>query len=361
MSGGLDWGALARWIWRSQSPWASLSRLALLPPAALYRLGVLVRNVAYDAGALTAQPLPLPSVGVGNLVVGGVGKTPFASFLAAELVRRGVKPGILLRGYGADEEREHAAAVSLAVVVVNPDRRAAAERAARSGARALVLDDCLQRRDVVADLMLAMVSAESTAPPRWPLPAGPWREGLGALGRADAVVVSHKTAAAADAAALGARLAPRTRLGAACAVELAVGEFRPIRGGPAMGTAAVAGRSVVAVCGIGAPELFAAQLGRLGARVRLLAFGDHHDYRSSDVQAARSLAGEGGLVVTTAKDAVKLAPLWLDAAPSCWVATLVARMTAGGEMLSRLLDRVATAARSTPRPGEAEAPPSGVS
>lgn len=82
------WGGLARWVWhgRGVAPW--VVRAALLPVAGLYRLVTVVRNAAYDAGALAARPLPAPSVGVGNLAVGGAGKTPVAAWVAAELARR---------------------------------------------------------------------------------------------------------------------------------------------------------------------------------------------------------------------------------------------------------------------------------
>lgn len=355
MSGGIDWGLVARWVWRSRSPMAALTRGALLPAAGLYRLGVLARNTAYDVGAMRGSRLPRPAVGVGNLVVGGVGKTPIASFVAAEVVRRGLRPGIILRGYGADETREHEAAVPLAVVVADPDRHAAGARATALGADVLVFDDCLQRRDVLTDVMLAVVSAESAAERHWPLPAGPWREGLGALARADAVVVSHKTASAAEAVALAARLARRTRAGQGATVELAVGGFRSLTGGELQGPDLIAGREVLAVCGIGEPALFAAQLARLGAKVRLMAFGDHHAYDGADVREIARRAG-GALVVTTAKDAVKLGPLWPPDGPRCRVAAVAVRITSGGDAFAALLDRVAAATPTILNPGAVRPP-----
>lgn len=356
MSGGVDWGLVAHWVWRSRSPVAALTRGALLPAAGAYRLCVLARNAAYDAGVLRAGRLALPAIGVGNLAVGGTGKTPIASFLAGELASRGRRPGILLRGYGTDETAEHRSAVPEAIVVADPDRRAAAARAAAAGADVLVLDDCLQRRDVLPEALLAVVSVESSGKRRWPLPAGPWREGLGALGRADVVVVSHKTAPADEALALAERLARRTHSGRAVTIELALGAFRALGGGVPEGPESVAGREVLAVCGIGEPELFAAQLGRAGAAVRLMAFGDHHAYDASDVRAIAQAAGAGLLVVTTAKDAVKLGPLWPSDGRECLVAVLAVRLTSGAETLGALLDRVAGTTRRELNPEAAEPP-----
>ena len=223
----------ARWVWHDRSAGAAALRALLLPAAGLYRAVVIARNGAYDAGLLRASALPLPAIGVGNLSVGGTGKTPLAAWLAAELLRRGVRPGIVLRGYGADEVVEYASAVPGAAVEASADRRTAAATAAARGARALVLDDCLQRRDVRPDAMLAVVAAESWRGNPWPLPAGPWREGAGALGRADIVVVTCKTASAHAAGALAAALAPRTRRGAGsgAVAELRLRGLRPLDGG----------------------------------------------------------------------------------------------------------------------------------
>ena len=344
---GVDWGRVASWVWRSRSPGAVATRLALIPVAGLYRAGVGARNAAYDVGLRRSRALPLPSVGVGNLAVGGTGKTPVTGYLARELVRRGLRPGIVLRGYGGDEEREHAAAVPEAIVVADPDRRAAAVRAAAAGAEVLVLDDCLQRRDVAADVMVAVVAAETWSGWRLPLPAGAWREGVGALGRADAVLVTCKTAATAEGEALATRLAPRTRGALGIVVRLAPVGFRPLGARELVGPEVVRGRDVVALCAIGEPNLFAAQLECLGARVTLAAFGDHHGYAAADIAAARARAGAAGLVVTTAKDAVKLDQMWPAGDPQCLVMQLDVQPAGSAAALGALLDRVAVAARGT--------------
>jgi tetraacyldisaccharide 4'-kinase len=318
-------------------------------PAALYRVAVLARNAAYDAGWLASRRLPVPSVGVGNLAVGGAGKTPVARYLAGALARRGCRVGILLRGYGDDEVRECRDALPDAVVVADPDRHRGALEAVRQGADVLVLDDCLQRRDVVPDLMLALVAAETWGAVRWPLPAGPWREGSAALSRADAVVITCKCAPADRGAELAASLAPLTRRGMGLVAELVPAHLLPLGGGEVRATReVVAGRKIVALCGIGAPDAFAAQLRALGAaRVDLIAFGDHHAFTLRDVSAARDRAGADGLVVTTEKDAVKLRGLWPAGPPECWVAALDVRIVRGDDTLARLLDEI-VGARAVP-------------
>ena len=187
---------VVRWLWTSRRTDARLVRLALLPASGLWRGAMAIREAAYRHGWIGIRDLPLPSVAVGNLTVGGSGKTPIAIWIAHYYVSRGLVPGILLRGYGNDETQVHQHAVPEAVVVADPDRVVGADRALARGAQVLVLDDAYQRLDVRRDLNIAVISAETTRAVRWSLPAGPWREGWGALGRADAVIVTRKRATA---------------------------------------------------------------------------------------------------------------------------------------------------------------------
>src|ERR687890_2075833 len=189
-----DTHRLVRWLWTSRRPDARLARLALLPVSALWRGAMVARESAYRRGWFAVRDLPLPSVAIGNLTVGGSGKTPIAIWTARYYVSRGLVPGILLRGYGNDEVLVHQHAVPEAQVVADPDRASGAERAFGRGAQVLVLDDAYQRLDVRRDLNIAVVSAETTRAVKWPLPAGPWREGWSALERADAVIVTRKRA-----------------------------------------------------------------------------------------------------------------------------------------------------------------------
>ncbi len=200
-----------RWLWTSRRPDARLARLALLPVSGLWRLAMDTRRLAYRRGWFPVRDLPLPSVAVGNLTVGGSGKTPIAIWIARHYVERGVRPGILLRGYGGDEVLVHQHSVPEAVVVADPDRAAGAERALANGAQVLVLDDAYQRLDVHRDLNVLVMSAETTRAVRWPLPAGPWREGWAALDRADAVIVTRKRATPEAALALARQLEGRMR------------------------------------------------------------------------------------------------------------------------------------------------------
>ena len=113
MARGGDAHRLIRWLWRSRRPDAKLARLGLLPLAAIWRAGMAAREAAYRQEWLTVHTLPLPSIAVGNLTVGGTGKTPIAIWIAQYYAGLGLIPGILLRGYGRDETLVHRRAVPL--------------------------------------------------------------------------------------------------------------------------------------------------------------------------------------------------------------------------------------------------------
>ena len=305
-------------------------------------------------GARGGVRLPLPTIAVGNLSVGGTGKTPLASWIARHCAARGRRPGILLRGYGGDEQLVHQRLAPEAVVVANPDRVAGARAARAAGADVLVLDDGYQLLSVARDLNVAVVSTEGGAGSPWPLPAGPWRERWDALERADLIVVTRKHAPASLATELADRLARLPRRAASAAgvgaeasagppvviAWLAVERLEGMRSGAPHAPQSLGGRRVVAAAGIADPESFAAQLEALGADVQLLAYQDHHPYTQADVgRLARAAAG-GDYVVVTEKDAVKLRERWPAEVAEPLVAVLGVRWERNGRALEQAVDRV---------------------
>ena len=114
---------VAQWLWWSGSPPARVARGVLLPFAMVYRTYMTARAAAYKRHWLRRRPLALPSVAIGNLAVGGAGKTPVAAWTAAFFARHGLKPGILLRGYRGDEQAVHQRLVPEAVVVADDGDR----------------------------------------------------------------------------------------------------------------------------------------------------------------------------------------------------------------------------------------------
>jgi tetraacyldisaccharide 4'-kinase len=335
---------MIRWLWTSRRPDARLARLALLPAAGLWRSMMSARTTAYERGWLAVHDLPLPSVAVGNLTVGGSGKTPLAIWIARHYVRRGLVPGILLRGYaGGDEALVHRHAVPEAKVVADPDRVAGAERAQAEGADVLVLDDAFQRLDIRRDLNLALVSAETTRAVRWPLPAGPWREGWHALERADGVVVTRKRASADAAEALAHELRAHVE-GPIAIVHLGLRRLEGMVSGRAHDADDLRGRRVVAASAIADPDAFVAQVKGAGAAVQVATWKDHHDFRPEDVAWLARAARKADHVVITQKDAVKLRDRWPASAPEPLVAVLDLTWEAGGDALEAALDAAVTTA-----------------
>jgi tetraacyldisaccharide 4'-kinase len=336
-----DTHRMLRWLWTSRRPDARLARLALLPVSGIWRGAMAARGLAYRQGWFAVHDLPLPSVGVGNLTVGGSGKTPIAIWIARYYVSRDLTPGILLRGYGGDETLVHQHAVPEARVVADPDRAAGAERALANGAQVLILDDAYQRLDVHRDLNLAVMSAETTRAVRWPLPAGPWREGWDALDRADAVIVTRKRATREAAMVLAQSLDSRVR-GPVAIAHLGLQSLEGLVSGNKQPASSLAGKRVVAASGIGDPDAFVAQVKATGAAVQVATWKDHHDYRDEDVAWLAHAARRADRVVITQKDAVKLRDRWPAAAPEPLVAVLDLDWEQGGDRIVAALDAVVT-------------------
>jgi tetraacyldisaccharide 4'-kinase len=278
---------------------------------------------------------------VGNLTVGGSGKTPIATWIARYYAARGLRPGILLRGYGNDETLVHRHAVPEAVVVPDPDRAAGAERALANGAQVLVLDDAYQRLDVHRDLNVLVMSAETTRAVRWALPAGPWRESWDALDRADAVIITRKRATPEAAQALQEQLVGRVR-GPIAVAHLGLGTLEGLVSGTRRPASFLAGKRVVAASGIADPDAFVAQTKATGAAVQVATWKDHHDYRDEDVAWLAHAARRADHVVITQKDAVKLRERWPAAVPEPLVALLDLTWEEGGDRIVALLDAVVT-------------------
>ncbi len=324
------------WLWGGARA-ARVARVPLIPLAGAYWAVMKLRTAR---GRADAVRLPLPTIAVGNLSVGGTGKTPLAAWIAAYSVARGRTPGILLRGYGGDEPLVHRRLVPQAVVVANPDRVAGAVAARAQGAQVLVLDDAYQLLGVGRDLNIAVVSAESATASPWPLPAGPWREGRDALGRADVIVVTRKSASAEAAEALADQLGRKRKGVPVCRAWLAVSHLEGMQSGGRQELAGLAGRRVVAAGGIADPESFAAQLTAVGASVQLVAYQDHHPYAQADLDRLAQAAAGGDYVVVTEKDAVKLRGRWPRRAPEPLVAVLVVRWEWNGRALEQAVDAV---------------------
>lgn len=366
----------AEWLWYADGLPGELARAVLWPAEALMRGAVAQRRQRYDR-ALQRGTLPamaLPALSVGNLTVGGTGKTPVAAWFAARLQERGAHPALVMRGYGDDEWRVHSVLNPTVPVLRNPDRVLGTAQAAAGGADCVVLDDAFQHRRArrVADVVL--LSADRFAGAVRLLPAGPYREPLTALQRATAIVVTVKAASQEQVdRVLQAVQRAAPDVGVAV-LRLEPGPLRQLAsshpdGEPAAlpGTATLAENKpddgpVVLVTAVADPQAFESQMRACGYDVRShLTYGDHHTFTATDIATvlARTAptGGPAGItpatrVVCTLKDAVKLAPLWPRVGPPLWYVSQHVAVERGAALLDQQVERVITARdTAVPPPG----------
>jgi tetraacyldisaccharide 4'-kinase len=268
----------------------------------IFGVGVLLRNSLYDRGVLQSRRLTGPVVSVGNLSVGGSGKTPFVLLLGELLQARGVKFDILSRGYGrktqgvmlvdpagtshdfGDEPLLTARRLGVPVIVGEDRHEAGLFAEKHFGAQLHLLDDGFQHRSLARDFDIVLVTPEDTRDGL--LPGGRLREPPRSLARADAVVLT--SGACGDSFPLDGKLVWRARRGI-------LPKDVPPR--------------PVAFCGIARPKNFLAQLRTAGIEPVAEAFyRDHHAYTERDIQELLKLRqqSEAGGFVTTEKDAINL-------------------------------------------------------
>jgi tetraacyldisaccharide 4'-kinase len=310
---------LARRLWAGQlGPSGSVLHIALVPAEAAYRGAVWARGVAYDRGILNVSRAAVPVVSVGNIAVGGTGKTPVTHWLARQFQARGRRPAILHGGYARDEPMLHRKWSASIPVVVGRDRVAGAAQAVEEGADVIVLDDGFQHRRLHRDLDLVLLSVERWDPALRVLPRGPWREPISALHRADLVIVTRKTASPQtrdmvlrelDARGLRTAAIHLRPSGWCAAGSLASEAAVAASAALAVESATAPAEPVLLVCAVAEPALVAGSARAAGADVAsVLAFGDHHDYSEADVRRIIEAAA-GRPIISTEKDWVKLGPL----------------------------------------------------
>lgn len=290
-------------------------RTVLFPAELLFRVTSGAYHAAFDRGIVPATPVAVPAISVGNLTVGGTGKTPFVRWLVSELKALDRRPAILHGGYAPDEPALHRRWHPDVPVHAERRRLRAAGVAIVAGADVLVLDDAFQHRRIERDLDIVLVAAEHWAARPRLLPRGPWRESPAALRRADVVVVTRRTLDA-DAAAGVAREAARWTGATIAQAWLRSARWTRVPSRSPEHPAAPSG-PVLAVTGIADPAAFIENARAAGARIEeSVLFRDHHAFSRSDADDLRGRARERN-IVTTEKDAVKLTevapdlPLWV--------------------------------------------------
>ncbi|MBI3996797.1 MAG: tetraacyldisaccharide 4'-kinase [Candidatus Omnitrophica bacterium] len=306
----------------------------------MYGGAVAWRNAAYDRGWATPARLPCPVISVGNLTVGGTGKTACVELMTRKLQHHGKRVAILSRGYGG-RTKEYWLRVEHGELLVNDGELPADERLADEpqllathlpgtpvlvGARrahmgrlacatfgcdALVLDDGFQHRQLARDCDVVLIAARTDLSGLDVFPRGPLREPLASLARAHVIIVTKANDAPAHADALMERLRAVNR---DATLATAVHEPSTLREEMTRYSHAVTelrGKQVGLLSSIGDPEGFAATVQRLHATVLWhQRFPDHHRYREEDWRLimARCAAARPDVIVTTEKDWVRLRP-----------------------------------------------------
>lgn len=356
-------------VWSGTGMGSRLARAGLAPFSLLYGAAVAWRNRGFDHARLSGvlPQMPLPVLSVGNLSVGGTGKTPVSAWFVSRLREKGAVPAVLLRGYGDDEWRVHTVLNPGVIVVANPDRVAGAAAALSAGADCVVLDDGFQHRRAsrVSDVVLINADHWGNGATRL-LPAGPFREPLSSLGRATAVVITAKTAQPKQIESLRQLVESHVM-----AEKIAVLRLKPDRLAAVVSGIGSAGRSesdagnagsegrdeavpplaaglrAYTISAIADPAAFEQQLEIAGVSVLgRYRFPDHHQFDRVEVEKIARVAAGGDGFVCTLKDAVKLAPLWPAFVRPLWYLSQTVVVEHGFEVLVRECDRT-LAARAT--------------
>ncbi|MGD8452970.1 MAG: tetraacyldisaccharide 4'-kinase [Phycisphaerae bacterium] len=327
-------------------------RLLLAPATVGYHAVIAARNLWYDRVSSASHDAGVPVISVGNLTVGGTGKTPLTIEIVSRLRAAGHRPAILTRGYGAaaeavaDEVQEFHLALPDVPVVVNPNRVAGAATARQQhNADCLVLDDGFQHRRLRRTFDVVLIDALNPWGGGRLLPAGRLREPPASLRRAHWVVITRSNQV--DPVAVQelmrtiqhwAPAVPISRAALAPSQLVAADDqVRPVD--------VLRERVVLPVCGLGNPGTFLRLLRQLSDHVvEPLVFPDHHRYSAIDVLAITNEARrqEAACVVTTRKDWVKLGTLWAsspDAGGTAELLRLEARLELAdprGEFAARL-------------------------
>jgi tetraacyldisaccharide 4'-kinase len=326
---------------------AMLLRGALRVAEVPYGTAVAWRNHRFDRGAAKIHYAKVPVISVGNLTVGGTGKTPLVKWIARRFHERDVKVAILSRGYGARNGRPNDEALELAADFPEIPHLQCRDRVASAAAaveqiqiRALLLDDGFQHRRLHRNLDIVLLDALAPFGYSHLLPRGTLREPLVALRRADVVVLSRADLIDKEARSQIRRLVHLRSPQAAWCEICFMPTYLINAVGERLHCKALAGRRVSAFCGIGSPAGFRATLDSNGLQVASWReFPDHHAYSCDDLGDLAARCSRDGIstLVCTRKDLVKIQQTHLGDIP-LWALAVEARFLDGEEELCRLLD-----------------------
>lgn len=315
--------------------------LVLAPLGQVYSLVQKLRAGLYRLGILKSQRLPRPVVSIGNITVGGTGKTPVTAYIARQLLGQGYKVAVLSRGYGGslegqsivvsdgatimlgplecgDEPYLLASTVPGLMVVIGTDRYAAGQLAMQQLVPDIfLLDDGFQHLRLCRDLNILLLDSSRPFGNGWTLPAGLLREPAAAARRADLVILTRCSE--------GAVVTPTASGKPVFAAFHRLVDALPLTGGDPVPLAELQGPTFLAFAGIAQPEFFFSGLRDRGINVvSTLSFPDHAAYDHATLEAIRAALQSSGAeyAITTEKDGVKLKQLPMETTAVTYVARL---------------------------------------
>lgn len=307
-----------------------MRKVLLFILSVLYKFGVSVRNALYDFGLIRSEETILPTISVGNLAVGGTGKTPHSEFIIRELLKSGHRVAYLSRGYMRDTkgmvvaEADSTAAdigdeavqvkskFPELTVVVDADRRRALQYLKdNTKTDVVVLDDAYQHRRIIPTINILLLDCNYSPFKEKMLPLGRMRESVRGIDRADIVIVTKcpETMKPVE------QMTMRTELSLLSSQKLYFTSLRygnpvKIETGEELDDSTLAGTQVLLVTGIERPLYLKRHLQSLGAKVEHMRFRDHYYYEDSDfakmIECFGHLDGENKMVITTEKDVARL-------------------------------------------------------
>jgi tetraacyldisaccharide 4'-kinase len=306
---------------------------------AVYAVAATARAKLYGWRLFKAEEFSIPVLSIGNMTVGGTGKTPVAAWFAQQLRQRGAAPAIVLRGYASgDETRVHERLNPGVPVIAAPDRVRGIREAIAQGVDVAVLDDAFQHLRANRDADVVLVSADAWSGRPRLLPAGPWREPLRSARRANLLVITRKVATQQTVDEVKRALTNAASRVPTAVVHLGPAGLTSTSTGQTLPLHALRGADLTAIAGVANPDAFFKQLTELGAVVRPFSFPDHHDFTHADAERLAAEASNSDFVVCTLKDAVKLEGLWPAEAGSLWYVSQRLRIEEGQHHIERLLD-----------------------
>ncbi|CAH1905131.1 tetraacyldisaccharide 4'-kinase [Candidatus Nitrotoga sp. HW29] len=314
--------------------------LILLPVSFIFRMLAAIRRTLYRTGILTSVKLPVPTIVVGNITVGGSGKTPLTLWLAQQLIDSGWHPGIISRGYGGtatsplavhassspDEAGDEAVLMAqrkLCPVWIGRDRVnvARALLQAHPECDIVLSDDGLQHYRLQRDFEIAVVDGVRRFGNGFLLPAGPLREPISRLTQVDAVVIHGG-------------MATQNQHSMQLFGESFYNLLNPNTSAHAVD---FYGQRLHSIAGIGHPQRFFSHLNRLGLKVQTHPFPDHHRFMPADL-----VYTDADAILMTEKDAVKCTTF---ANEKCWVLRVDAQLDSS--LTQQILERLTPDGRQT--------------